>query len=298
MPIWLACLGVIAVWSTTPLAITWSGQGAGFMFGVSSRMLLALMLMLLFLAILRHKIIWHSKACWTYLYGGLGLYGGMMTVYWGAQYINSGWIAVLFGLTPIYSAIMASWWLHNEPLTRPRIIGMFIGLSGLAVIFGSGLSIREHAILGLLAVMLSGIIQSASAVLIKRVDAQIPALSTNTGSLLCATPLFLLTWYFSTPHIDTAIQHIQLAPNYTLLSIAYLALFGSVLGFSLYFYVLQHIQATRVALISMLTPVTALLLGHYLNHEAITMNILMGSACILLGLAVFEWGGSLRKRQA
>ena len=291
MPIALAYLGVVCIWSTTPLAIVWSGQGAGFLFGVSSRMLLGLCLMLLLLAVLRHPLHWHRKAWMTYLYAGLGLYGGMMLVYWGAQYMDSGWIAVLFGLTPMYSALMASWWLHDAPLTRAHIMGICLGILGLCVMFGSSLNLKDGALLGVLAVMLSGIIQSASAVLIQRVDAQIPALSMNAGGLLCATPLFLMSLLYSTPNLTETIVAMPSTPSYALFSIAYLALFGSVLGFSLYFYVLKHVQATRVALISMLTPVVSLFLGHGLNHEAIHMTTVLGSACILVGLGVFVWGG-------
>ena len=272
------------------MAIVWSGQGAGFLFGVSIRMLLGLCLMLLLLAVLRYPLGWHRKAWMTYLYAGLGLYGGMMLVYWGAQYIDSGWIAVLFGLTPMYSALMASWWLHDAPLTRAHIMGICLGILGLCVMFGSSLDLRDGALLGVLAVMLSGIIQSASAVLIQRVDAQIPALSMNAGGLLCATPLFLMSLLYSTPNFIDTMYTIPSTPSYALIAIVYLALFGSVLGFSLYFYVLKHVQATRVALISMLTPVLSLWLGHVLNDEAIHVNILLGSVCILVGLAVFVWG--------
>ena len=272
------------------MAIVWSGQGAGFLFGVSIRMLLGLCLMLLLLAVLRYPLGWHRKAWMTYLYAGLGLYGGMMLVYWGAQYIDSGWIAVLFGLTPMYSALMASWWLHDAPLTRAHIMGICLGILGLCVMFGSSLDLRDGALLGVLAVMLSGIIQSASAVLIQRVDAQIPALSMNAGGLLCATPLFLMSLLYSTPNFIDTMHTIPSTPNYALIAIVYLALFGSVLGFSLYFYVLKHVQATRVALISMLTPVLSLWLGHVFNDEAIHVNIVLGSVCILVGLAVFVWG--------
>jgi drug/metabolite transporter (DMT)-like permease len=71
----------------------------------------------------------------------------------------------------------------------------------------------------------------------------------------------------------------------------YLSLFGSVFGFSLYFHVLKHVEATRVALIALITPITSLALGHFLNQEPITFNILLGAALIVSGLAVFELGG-------
>jgi len=291
MPVALAYLGVVLIWSTTPLAIAWSGEAAGFVFGVSSRMVLGLLFIFVFLALLRRKIVWHKKARLAYIYGGLGIYASMLAVYWAAQKIPSGWVSVLFGLTPIFTALMASLWLKNEHLTRHRMGGVLLGLAGLIVVFASSLDLSDTAILGVMGVVVSGLIHSTSTVWVKRVNADISGVSMTAGSLLVATPLFVLTWLCVMPSWGDTLHSLTIAPNHTLMAIAYLALFGSVFGFSLYFFVLQHVEATRVALIALLTPITSLMLGHYLNGEAITMNIILGAGLIISGLAWFELGG-------
>ncbi len=291
MPIALAYFGVVLIWSTTPLAIAWSVDAAGFVFGISSRMLLGTLLALIFSLLLSTKIVWHRHAILAYIYAGLGIYGGMLAVYWAAQFIPSGWVSLLFGLTPIITAIMATFWLDGELMTRHRIIGMLTGLAGLTVIFATGLQLNESAILGVLGVLLSGTIHSASAIWVKRVNAHVPAVSMTVGSLLVATPLFILTWVWSQPGFMQTWHEIISAPAYSLVSIVYLALFGSVFGFSLYYFVLKHVEATKVALISLMTPITSLILGHYLNNEAVTANILFGAGLIISGLAIFELGG-------
>jgi len=291
MPIPLAYFGVVLIWSTTPLAIAWSGAAAGFVFGVSSRMLLGLMLIFIFAAIMKTKLIWHKQACLAYIYGGLGIYASMLAVYWAAQQIPSGWVSVLFGLTPIFSAVMASFWLEDEHLTRHRMLGISLGLIGLLVVFGSSLELHKTAFLGVLGVILSGMIHSASAIWVKRVNAHVPAISMTAGSLLVATPLFVLTWLCIQPGLMETQHILSQAPRHSLIAIAYLALFGSVFGFSLYFFVLKHVQATRVALISLITPITSLMLGHYFNHEVINLTIIIGAGLIISGLALFELGG-------
>ncbi len=75
----------------------------------------------------------------------------------------------------------------------------------------------------------------------------------------------------------------------TIAAIVYLGIIGSVLGFALYYYVLKHVDTTRVALITVITPVIALLLGHLLNGEAIQVEALIGTAAILSGLLLFEY---------
>jgi drug/metabolite transporter (DMT)-like permease len=291
MPIPLAYFGVVLIWSTTPLAIAWSGDAAGFLFAVTSRMVLGVIFIFIFATLLKHKMLWHQKARLAYVYGGLGIYGGMLSVYWAAQHIPSGWVSLLFGLTPIFTAIMASFWLKNELLTKYRMTGMFMGFLGLILVFGSSIAWGVPAVLGVCGVLLSGLIHSTSAIWVKRVKADVSGISMAAGSLVVATPLFVLTWLLTHPNIDMIVEHLIHAPSHMSMSIVYLALFGSVFGFSLYFYVLKHVEATRVALISLMTPITSLMLGHYLNHEVLTLNILLGAALIISGLAVFELGG-------
>ena len=85
-------------------------------------------------------------------------------------------------------------------------------------------------------------------------------------------------------------------------SIVYLAVFGSVLGFIMFFYVLKQIDASRVALVTLLTPVLALLLGQILNHEQIGLELYLGAMLILLGMSLYQWGSLilryLRKRSS
>jgi drug/metabolite transporter (DMT)-like permease len=64
-----------------------------------------------------------------------------------------------------------------------------------------------------------------------------------------------------------------------------------VLGFALYFYLVKHMDTGRVALITLITPVIALLLGHALNNETILPQVWLGTASIVLGLGLHQWGG-------
>ena len=103
-----AFIGVIIIWSTTPLAIQWSSEGWGFIFGVTGRMMLGIAICALLLLMMRKKIPLHPNALVTYVIAGLGIFGAMTSVYWGSQYISSGLVAVLFGLSPVVTTIMAA----------------------------------------------------------------------------------------------------------------------------------------------------------------------------------------------
>ena len=79
-------------------------------------------------------------------------------------------------------------------------------------------------------------------------------------------------------------------------ALLYLGILASVLGFTLYFYVLKHVEANRVALLTLITPVLALLLGNSLNHEEINIEIWIGTLLILSGLSVNQWGDGVVTR--
>jgi len=284
-----AFLGVVFIWATTPLAIKWSSEDAGFLFGVTSRMLLGVFICLVLLALSSRRMRWHREALRTYLAAGIGVWGAMTSVYWSAQHIPSGLVSVLFGLSPLATGVMAALWLGERALTPARLLGVGLGIAGLAVIFVRGPGLGPGALWGMFGILLSVGIHSASSVWVKRIGAGVPALETTTGALLIAVPLFLLSWGLFDGHLP------QRLGARSAWSIVYLAVFGSALGFVLYYYVLRQVQASRVALITLITPVLALLLGHYANGEQIGVRTWAGTLMILTGLACFQWGEHWRR---
>lgn len=278
-----AYLSIILIWSTTPLAIRWSETGEGFLFPVMARMLIGLAICVLLLGLFRIRMPWHRQARMTYLAAGLGIFGSMFCVYWGARYISSGLVALLFGLTPIFTSIAASFWLNERNFTPGKIIGTLLGLLGLAAIFGSGMSLGEHAMAGILVVLVAVMLQSLSLVWVKRVGAAIPAMAVTSGALMLVAPLFLLSWA-----IFDGTLPLSVTPRASW-SILYLGLFGSVLGFNFYFYVIKRMEAGQIALITLITPVSALLLGQLLNSEKILAGVWLGAACVLCGLIAHQW---------
>lgn len=284
-----AYLGVILIWTTTPLAIKWSGEGPGFLFGVTGRMAIGAALCFALMQVARVRLPLHRVARWTYVAAGLAIYGSMITTYWGAQFIPSGLISVVFGLTPLVTGILAALWLDERSLTPSKFGGMLAGFAGLAVIFGFGLKLGPHARYGLGAVLVATVLHATSAVWVKRLGAQIPALAVTGGGLLFALPLYLATW------LAFGGGWPQELPVKAAASIVYLGVFGSVLGFALYFYALRRLDAGRIALITLVTPVTALLLGGALNGERPGAQVWAGTALILAGLVLHQWGDILAR---
>jgi len=281
---------VVLIWSTTPLAIKWSAEGVGFMFAITARMLIGAVLALaLALAWYRHLPL-NRKALQVYAIAGIAIFGAMTAVYWGAQYISSGLVSVVFGMTPIVTAWLAARFLYEKSMTGFKVIGAASGVAGLAIIFSEQLQLGDQASIGILAVLLSVTLHSISSVGIKRVNAQLPALVVTAGGLLTSLPLFVLAFVLLPEPLPVSF------PSRAIWAIVYLGVMGSVVGFVCYYFILQNLAASSVALITLLTPVTALWLGHFFNQEILSVSIWTGTALVLSGLAVHQWGGVLVRR--
>ncbi len=285
MKIFLAYFTVILLWATTPLAIKWSGEGPGFLFGVTSRILIGWLCMLLFLLLSRKKLLTHRKAIQTYMIVAVQMYGALLSVYWAAQFIPSGWLSVIFGLSPFVSALFAAIWLKERSLTWVKLIAYLFGLTGLAIMFSSALDLNQSAFFGIFGVLLAVSLQTGSAVWVKRISAKLPAYMQVTGGLIFAVPLYLATWLLSGADWP---QHLS---ENSMVSIIYLGIVSTTLGFILYYYVLLHLSATSVGMIPMISPVIALLIGHYLNNEEISVKTTLGTGLILTALLFHEGVG-------
>ena len=285
-----AFISVILIWSTTPLAIKWSALGAGASFAVLARMAIGTLLCALLLLALRARFPWHRKARLTYVAGGLSMFGAMSLTYWSAQYVNSGVISVLFGLSPMMTGLGAAYWLEERALAPEKIAAMVLGLCGLALVFHGNFGLGPGAVKGIGVLLVAVGVQSLGLVWIKRIGDDSSPVAINLGTLLVALPLFFAVWWLADGQWPT---HISARAGEAIL---YLGVFGSVFGFVLYYYMIKHMETGRVALITLVTPVIALLLGHGLNAETVPASVWLGTACIALGLSLHQWGARWLRR--
>lgn len=280
----IAYILVVLIWATTPLTIKWSGQGVHYLFGITARMSIGTLLAVLL-------VIWHyrgfplyGKALQVYVTVGFAIYGAMLPVYWGAQYIPSGLISVIFGLTPIMTAALAAQFLQEQRFGINKILGAVLGVAGLATIFIRQIKYGEHALWGLAAVLIAVFIHSLSAVWIKKINARLPALIVTAGGLVVALPLLWLTYAVLAPSLPAVL------PVRALWAIVYLGVMGSVVGFVAYYFLLEQLPTSSTSLITLMTPVLAVWLGNWLNAEQSGLTVWIGTALVVSGLILHQWG--------
>lgn len=285
MAIVLAYFMVVLIWATTPLAIQWSGDSLSFIAAATLRMVIALALGLSINLLLRRKL-FATPGIWkVYAASAIGIFPNMPVVYWAAQFIPSGLVAVIFAMSPFVTGLMTMLLLKQNPFSPQRLFALLLALSGLVVIFNQQLELNEHAAYGIFGILLSCFLFSFSSVLVKKTSAQLQltsdAFNQTLGALLFSLPGLLLSWWL----LDGQVPEFISVKSW--LAVGYLATLGSLLAITLFFYVLANMSATAVSLITLMTPVLALLLGALLAHEALSVSILMGTGLVIVALLIY-----------
>lgn len=207
-------------------------------------------------------------------------------IFWGEQRVNSGLAAVLQAMIPAFGLIFAHYRLPNERITARKLAGVAIGVAGVGLIFYDQMKLEGSAALqGSVALLLSSVCVAYANVFIKARCQHIDSSVIAAGQMVWGVfPLLALAVVFE----GNPFGHRWSAQSG--LALGYLALIGSVAGFLLYFWLVTKIEVTKTMLISLVTPVTALLIGKLTLDERLSWRIAAGSAAILAGvwLIVFQ----------
>ena len=285
MSVSIAYLAVLLIWSTTPLGIVWSSESINPSLAVLLRMLIALVLGALVIKVRKINLPWHKQALTLYSYSALGIFGGMLCTYLAAAYLSSGIISLVFGLSPVISALLAKKILAEPNISGVRKFSMIISLCGLAVVCSDNFTLADDGIYGVVFILLAVFFFSLSGVLVKSVSIAIHPLATTVGALTVATPMFLVSWLLLDGTVPVETWQVK-----SIWATLYLGVFGSLIGFYAYFTVLQKLSASSVTLITLVTPVIALSLGAVLNGEVINDKLILGAFMVLFGLAIYHFG--------
>jgi drug/metabolite transporter (DMT)-like permease len=276
----IAFITVLIVWSTTPLAIKLSAMGASSLFAASMRMCIAALFCILILYV-KNQNLNFIKFWKNYILAGLGIFVTLGLVYISAVHISSGMIAIIFALTPLITGIIANIILQNKEFDRHKLFATLLGFAGMVIIFFEyqDFTLDLHYLF-LLFVAMS--FQAFVSVKLKSLKSSATALQTTTGGILISVPLFLLSFLM----FETDVPAMS---TIAVFSTVYLALFGSVLGFVSYYYLIQHVSVLTVGIIPLITPIFALILGYYANDEVLTYIQIIGFVVVSIALMYYQF---------
>ena len=208
------------------------------------------------------------------------------TVFWSEQYITSGLAAVLQAMITVFGLVLAWFFLPNEKITTQKIIAVVVGVIGVAVIFIDQLRVEDlMAFLACVAIVVGAYAAAQASILVKAKAGGIHPASLVFGQMICGLPPIVIysLWYEGNP----------LNYNWTwraVGSVLYLTILGTIAAFWLYYWLLSKIESTKAMMISLVTPLVAVVVGAIVLGEWLPPQTFFGGVLIIasIGLIVFR----------
>lgn len=212
-------------------------------------------------------------------YPGIFMYGlSYALVYFAEQYIDSGLAAVLFGAYPFFVAILTWVKYQNEKLGAVAWLGMVIGFVGVVLISFDSLQTSGDLFLGVLLAVGAPLAAAWGIVIHKQhYSGENIVVAVNVQMIFGGIPLILAAALFENwRDFNVSLESVG--------SILYLAIFGTVVTFLSYYWLLRHMRLTTVSLIAFVTPMVAIFIGVLFADEKMTPLIMLGTSLILSGV--------------
>lgn len=284
MKVIVAYWSVVLIWSTTPLGIATSNHSLSFWSAGGLRLLLALLLVGVIILLRREPFLPNRQVALAYLVASLGLSPQMSLVYWAAQHVPTGVMSLVFAFNPCLTALASLLFLRDTRLNGRQVFSLLLAVAGMGIIYMDQLNVSPESALGIGAIFLSTGIFALSSVWLKRLtsDVKLDPFCQTGGTLLFAAPVFFLVWLQADGQVPVNVS------TESMIAVVYLAVFGSVAGFTLYFYILRHMNVMTISLITLITPVIAMGIGTIFLDEPLTPRLLIGSVVVLMSLVIFE----------
>jgi drug/metabolite transporter (DMT)-like permease len=200
----------------------------------------------------------------------------------GQTYVSSGLASILNATTPLFTIVVMAV-AGEERLSARRIAGLVVGLAGVIVLHGGGLAFEAGQGIGILLCLAAAFSYGLSALLARRLPANSPPLATATFQLLASAAMMTIV----AGVVDRPWQ-LPVPSTATWLAVIGLAALSTALAYIVFFQILRRSGATNVMLVTLLIPVTAILLGYLVLGEEVSQREIIGALVIASALLLID----------
>lgn len=290
----LAFLAIYILWGSTYLAIRFGVESIPPFFMAAARFLAAGGLLFVW----RRRVSGDPMPSWpewrsAIIIGGLLLLVGNGGVTWAEQTVPSGVTALLIATVPLWFVLHQWAWMRAGLPSRAVLAGLALGFAGVSLLLGpeslTGTGGIDLAGVGVL--MLSTIAWSGGSLYSTRAPRPSSPLMSTALQMLCGGALLLL---FSGVSGELALLDPGVFTLKSVAAVIYLMIFGSLIAFSAYVWLLTVVPASRVATYAYVNPVIAVLLGWAFAGEQLSARGLAGAAVIVLSVLIVQTGRESR----
>jgi drug/metabolite transporter (DMT)-like permease len=269
------------IWGSTWLAIKIGLEDAPPFWSASLRFCAAGIILLVINYFAKSQYPRRTAELWQVAWPGIFMYSlPYLLVYWAEMHIGSALVAVLFASFPFFIALFAIPLLKDEKLGFLAWAGLIIGFGGIVVIFYDSLQVSDLVFGGSIAAVVGSASSAYSTVHVRA------RLHDYDFRVIAALQVILGTIFMLAVAVLTEpISSFKITAK-SVLSLSYLTVFGTVVAFSGYYWILKKMRAIIVSMISFITPVIAIILGVMVGAEAINWLTAVGSALVLAGVVM------------
>ena len=203
---------------------------------------------------------------------------------WGEQSIDSAVASILDASVPLFTILIVRYFLQDDKITLPKVMGLLIGFAGVVVLMSKDLfNASTSSLLGQAAVILASAFYAVSSVYVRKTTEDTPGIMRSAVPLISASAvMWMATLLFESP---VEIPELGI----TWVALLWLGVFGSGLAFVMAYYLIHEIGPTRTTMVTYLFPLGGVLLGVTFLHERLTWQLITGAILIILSLVVANW---------
>ena len=205
-------------------------------------------------------------------------------LFWAEQRVPSGVAAVMMATIPAFMALSEITILRTRKLTLRLAVALVIGIGGVAVLTGgfagAGAPVDR---LGAVALLIASMSWSLSSALTRKLSLPESKVMSAGAQMLAGGLLLTITSAALGEFHRFRPQSVSAA---AWLSLLYLTVAGSIIGFTAYVWLIHHESPTKVATYAYVNPVVAVLVGYFFGGEALGMRTIAGAACVLVSVVV------------
>ncbi len=213
---------------------------------------------------------------------------GHGTLHWAETRVPSGFASLIIASEPIWVFLMASLAERKWRMNFTLAAGVVIGLAGVAILFGHGaLTPGSGMFAGAVAVLVGAISWSVGVIYSRRSHLSGSPLLLSALSLLSGSVLLLTTGTIAGEARGFSFSQVT---TRSWLALAYLIVFGSVIAFTAYNWLMEHYSPTFVATHTYINPIVAVFLGWWLAGEKVTINVAIAAALVILAVFLVDRG--------
>ena len=286
-------LAIYLIWGSTYLGIRYAVETIPPLYTAGVRHLTAGVILLLWCLAKRLRPTWAQVRA-SIIIGAFFFLGGHGTLHWAEQKVPSGLASLLVASEPIWVFILSAAAARQWRLNGTLLAGIFLGFGGVGLLMGrSALTSGPGVFIGSLVVLLGAFSWGVGVVYSRRSHLSGHPLLLSALSLLAGSLQLLLAGTVAREYRGFSIASVS---SRSWLALAYLIVFGSIVAFTAYNWLMEHYSPTFVATHTYINPVVAVLLGWLLAGEAVTLNVLVSAAMVIGAVMLVDRGTARLQR--